>query len=130
MSDRLLRVSAMKLPPMPPLAELRRAVGLALRAVVRRREVAGLGKRPSDDVRLAHAPFRVPAERPAWDGGRPQPPDGRPPVSASLRSRLRTGWRRYRSRQRIAALDAHALKDIGVTHAEAEAEANKPFWAA
>ena len=128
MSDRLLRVSAMKLPPVPPvppLAALRRAVGLALRAVVRRREVTGLGKRPSDDVRLDHAPFRVPVGRLPWNGGRPPVPRG----VASLRSRLRTGWRRYRSRQRIAALDAHALKDIGVTHAEAEAEANKPFWA-
>jgi uncharacterized protein YjiS (DUF1127 family) len=39
-------------------------------------------------------------------------------------------WRRYRSRQRIAELDSHLLKDIGVGFAEAEAEANKPFWRA
>ena len=37
-------------------------------------------------------------------------------------------WRRYRSRQRINELDSHMLKDIGVSFAEAEAEANKPFW--
>jgi uncharacterized protein YjiS (DUF1127 family) len=37
-------------------------------------------------------------------------------------------WRRYRSRQRITQLDRHLLKDIGVSFAEAEAEANKPFW--
>ena len=41
---------------------------------------------------------------------------------------IRAAWRRYRSRQRIAELDSHLLKDIGVSFAEAEAEANKPFW--
>ena len=41
---------------------------------------------------------------------------------------LRTAWRRYRTRQSIAGLDAHALRDIGVSYAEAEFEANKPFW--
>jgi uncharacterized protein YjiS (DUF1127 family) len=39
-------------------------------------------------------------------------------------------WRRHRSRQRISELDGHMLKDIGVSFAEAEAEANKPFWRA
>ena len=43
---------------------------------------------------------------------------------------VRAAWRRYRSRQRIAQLDRHALKDIGVSFAEAEAEANKPLWRA
>jgi uncharacterized protein YjiS (DUF1127 family) len=41
---------------------------------------------------------------------------------------LRSAWRCYRSRQRIPQLDRHLLKDIGVSFAEAEAEANKPFW--
>jgi uncharacterized protein YjiS (DUF1127 family) len=41
---------------------------------------------------------------------------------------IRAAWRRYRSRQRISELDGHILKDIGVTFAEAENEANKPFW--
>jgi len=48
----------------------------------------------------------------------------RAPFSATIRS----AWRRYRSRHRIADLDRHLLKDIGITIAEAEAEANKPFW--
>jgi uncharacterized protein YjiS (DUF1127 family) len=43
---------------------------------------------------------------------------------------IRTAWRRYRSRQQITELDNHTLKDIGVSFAEAEAEANKPFWRA
>lgn len=41
---------------------------------------------------------------------------------------IASAWRRHRSRSRIATLDAHLLKDIGVTYAEAENEANKPFW--
>jgi uncharacterized protein YjiS (DUF1127 family) len=45
-----------------------------------------------------------------------------------LRARIRAAWRRYRSRQRIADLDRHLLKDIGVSFAEAETEANKSFW--
>jgi uncharacterized protein YjiS (DUF1127 family) len=52
----------------------------------------------------------------------------RSPEAKGLRDRLRVAWRRYRSRQRIAELSPYLLKDIGVTHAEAEAEANKPFW--
>jgi uncharacterized protein YjiS (DUF1127 family) len=51
-----------------------------------------------------------------------------PPPRLSYRARIRATWRRYRSRQRIAHLDGHLLKDIGVSFAEAEAEANKPFW--
>ena len=46
------------------------------------------------------------------------------------REALLAAWRRLRSRQRIAELDSHLLKDIGVSFAEAEAEANKPFWRA
>ena len=51
-------------------------------------------------------------------------PESRVPSWAAIRA----AWRRYRSRQRIAQLDGHLLKDIGVSFAEAEAEANKPFW--
>jgi uncharacterized protein YjiS (DUF1127 family) len=45
-------------------------------------------------------------------------------------SSVAAAWRRHRSRQRISDLDPHLLKDIGVSLAEAEAEANKPFWRA
>ena len=47
---------------------------------------------------------------------------------AALRRSLRAAWRRRRSRHSLAGLDAHMLKDIGITYAEAETEANKPFW--
>jgi uncharacterized protein YjiS (DUF1127 family) len=48
--------------------------------------------------------------------------------SPSLWETLRAAWGRHRSRRRIAQLDPQMLKDIGVSYAEAEAEANKPFW--
>jgi uncharacterized protein YjiS (DUF1127 family) len=51
-----------------------------------------------------------------------------PSPRLSFRARIRAAWRRYRSRQRIADLDGHLLQDIGVSFAEAETEANKPFW--
>ncbi len=41
---------------------------------------------------------------------------------------VRTAWRRRRTRHAIVGLDKFLLKDIGVSYAEAEAEANKPFW--
>jgi uncharacterized protein YjiS (DUF1127 family) len=41
---------------------------------------------------------------------------------------VREAWRRRRSRVYLSELDAHMLKDIGVTPVEAELEANKPFW--
>jgi uncharacterized protein YjiS (DUF1127 family) len=45
-----------------------------------------------------------------------------------LAGAVRTAWRRRRTRHAIAGLDRYLLKDIGVSYAEAEAEANKPFW--
>lgn len=50
------------------------------------------------------------------------------PTAASVWARLETMWRRHRSRVALANLDGHLLRDIGVTYAEAEQEANKPFW--
>ncbi|WP_439816176.1 DUF1127 domain-containing protein [Zavarzinia sp. CC-PAN008] len=35
---------------------------------------------------------------------------------------------RARQRRRLARLPDHLLKDIGLTHASAWAEARKPFW--
>ena len=41
---------------------------------------------------------------------------------------LREARRRRRSRLAIESLDARMLSDIGVSWAEAETEANKPWW--
>jgi uncharacterized protein YjiS (DUF1127 family) len=43
-------------------------------------------------------------------------------------ARLREWRRRRRSRTMLVQLDDYILKDIGITTAEAEREANKPFW--
>ncbi len=34
----------------------------------------------------------------------------------------------YRQRRALARLDAHALQDVGLTHAEADREAHRGFW--
>jgi uncharacterized protein YjiS (DUF1127 family) len=41
---------------------------------------------------------------------------------------LREWRRRGRERAQLAALDDRMLRDIGLTHADAEFLANKPFW--
>jgi uncharacterized protein YjiS (DUF1127 family) len=45
-----------------------------------------------------------------------------------LRMRLREWRRRARDRAELAALDDRTLADIGISRAEAEFLANKPFW--
>jgi uncharacterized protein YjiS (DUF1127 family) len=50
------------------------------------------------------------------------------PYRSSRRALLREWWRRRRSRVSLSQLDSHMLKDIGLSYAEAEHEANKPFW--
>ncbi len=60
--------------------------------------------------------------------GQPLFPDRQ--TRASIRGRVQAAWRRHRSRMALAQLDGHLLRDIGVTFAEAENEANKPFWRA
>jgi len=37
---------------------------------------------------------------------------------------------RWRQRQALMRLDEHLLKDIGLSRADVEAEASKPFWKA
>lgn len=48
----------------------------------------------------------------------------------SLLRRLRLLWSVRRQRDQLAALDDRALKDIGLTRADAEAEARRGFWSA
>lgn len=43
-------------------------------------------------------------------------------------ARLREWGRRIRARHELARLDDRMLQDIGMTHAEREFLANKPFW--
>lgn len=41
---------------------------------------------------------------------------------------LKCWYARYRQREQLLKLDDHALKDIGVSRADAVAEGTKPFW--
>ena len=59
----------------------------------------------------------------------------RPSVTTQLGRRLRdmfdvvsTWGERARERRQLLSLDDHALRDIGLTRAEAEDEWRKPFW--
>ena len=47
---------------------------------------------------------------------------------ARLRHALALWFGRARQRHDLAGLDAHLLKDIGVTPGQAGREAAKPFW--
>jgi uncharacterized protein YjiS (DUF1127 family) len=50
------------------------------------------------------------------------------PHRSSWLALLREWRRRRRSRVSLCRLNSHMLKDVGLTYAEAEHEANKPFW--
>lgn len=65
----------------------------------------------------------VPRQVPASPAMRPKLP-----WRARVCTWMLAAYRRHRSRQLLTQMDGHLLKDIGVTYAEAEAEANKPFW--
>jgi uncharacterized protein YjiS (DUF1127 family) len=59
----------------------------------------------------------------------------RAPVPAPSKLQRLAAWaseavRRRRSRRAISGLDERMLRDIGVSFAEAETEANKPWWRA
>jgi uncharacterized protein YjiS (DUF1127 family) len=77
-------------------------------------------------------PFLADPGQPAYPArrvGRVPIAGRQPSLRARLWSRVVAARRRHRSRQLLTGFDAHMLKDIGVTFAEAEHEANKPFWA-
>ncbi|MCB1938194.1 MAG: DUF1127 domain-containing protein [Rhodocyclaceae bacterium] len=54
--------------------------------------------------------------------------DSRPGLLATVLRTLRLWAGRHRQRRQLAALDAHLLKDIGLTREQARAVADKPFW--
>jgi uncharacterized protein YjiS (DUF1127 family) len=105
-----------------------RVVADAHRTLTARRPFAKPDRRLLADTRMTRADALREAERTPWD--KPTPPCGSPLEKrlAPLIASLREAWRLRRSRQQIAKLDPRLLKDIGVSYAEAELEANKPFW--
>ena len=117
MSDRLLGHAVES-----PLTALWRVAAARLSGDTIRRDMGWLEKRQlSADALDQGASPGIPRR---GGGGTPRGPK----QGSHTAGWVQTAWRRYRSRQRIARLDGHALRDIGVTYAEAEAEANKPFW--
>ncbi len=53
----------------------------------------------------------------------------------TLRSRLALAWHTvdravadWASRRRLADMDAHMLKDLGISQAQAKFEASRPIW--
>jgi uncharacterized protein YjiS (DUF1127 family) len=106
---------------------LARVANRAWRNAVTRRELVELDDRMLADIGATRAIARAEMDRFPWDG---HPRRGQPRREAgpSVWQRAAVMWQRHRSRLRIAALDTEMLKDIGVSFAEAEAEANKPFW--
>jgi len=75
--------------------------------------------------------FLADAGSPARDSGRmraaPVRRQNKPQVGGPWAT-IVAAYRRHRTRAALAGLDASMLKDIGVSPAEAEYEANKPFW--
>ncbi len=49
---------------------------------------------------------------------------------AQFRAAFALWRRRARERSELAAMNAHDLRDIGISRAEAEFEIRKPFWRA
>ena len=49
-------------------------------------------------------------------------------VAHAVAATLATWQRRSRERRELALLDARELKDIGLTHAEAQWLADRPIW--
>jgi uncharacterized protein YjiS (DUF1127 family) len=108
-----------------------RGANRAWRNAVTRRELATLDDHMLADIGFTRGAALDEADRFPWDDSprRRQPLRiSGPSLGPSVWQRAATAWERHRSRQRIARLDAHDLKDIGVSFAEAEREANKPFW--
>jgi uncharacterized protein YjiS (DUF1127 family) len=114
------------------LPAARHALALGMRAVVTRRDLALLDERALNDIGVTHAEALAESQRAPWDlePRRKRPAVPKPSQADALWGTLREMLRRYRSRRDIASMDERALKDIGVSIAEAETEANKPFWRA
>ena len=45
-----------------------------------------------------------------------------------FKSLLALWFRNYQTRKTLKGIEAHRLHDIGIDHAQAEAESHKPFW--
>jgi uncharacterized protein YjiS (DUF1127 family) len=111
------------------LRSVARVANGAWRNAVTRRELVELDDRMLADIGVTRSAVLREMDRFPWDASSPRRQLKREP-GPSVWERVDVMWERHRSRQRIAQLDAFALKDIGISYTEAEVEANKPFWRA
>jgi uncharacterized protein YjiS (DUF1127 family) len=114
------------------LRDFARAVAHIHAVHVSRRDLVELEPRLLEDIGISQRQALTEGGRAPWDI-KPAAPQrrnggGGGDKLTALRTNLRAALRRWRTRQRISQLDQHALRDIGVTYAEAEREANKGFW--
>jgi len=116
------------------LRDFARAVARIHAVHVSRRDLVEMEPRLLEDIGISQRQALTEAGRAPWDV-KPAAPQRRNGGGGSgddrltaLRQGFRAAMRRWRTRQRISQLDQHALRDIGVTYAEAEREANKGFW--
>ena len=76
---------------------------------------------------MTATPYQPCADRPAESRQRAAL-DALSEATAWIFDTLREWNRRSRTRHELGGLDARMLQDIGLTHAEREYLANKPFW--
>ena len=76
---------------------------------------------------MTATPYQPCADRPAESRQRAGL-DALSEATAWVFDTLREWNRRGRARHELGGLDARMLQDIGLTHAEREYLANKPFW--
>jgi uncharacterized protein YjiS (DUF1127 family) len=132
MFDRPLPHSATMLPTMrrPNWRALPDAIARAVRTVVTRRSLPELEPRLLADIGVTRGEALTEAERAPWDLRPPRRRRMPKPKGSALGRTLRQAIRRWQTRRRLAEMDGRLLKDIGVSYADAELEANKPFWRA
>jgi len=130
MSDRPLPQFAAVLPALrrPAWHDLKRAAAHAIRIVVTRRDLRELEPRLLADIGVTRAEALAEAARRPWDFQPPRRWSPRWQQRLGVTDHIHRMWRTWQSRRRITELDARLLKDIGISYADAEREANKPFW--
>jgi len=108
------------------------AIARAVRVIVTRRSLPELEPRLLEDIGVTPSEALAEAERAPWDL---QPPRRRPmrnpmpkPSGRVLGEIVRKAISRWQTRRKLAEMDTRLLKDIGLSYADAEQEANKPFW--
>jgi uncharacterized protein YjiS (DUF1127 family) len=49
-------------------------------------------------------------------------------LAAHARARLAEAWHNFTTRRELAEMDDRMLKDLGISRAQAQFEANRPIW--